>query len=108
MTYYVGSMPFGANDIQHYGVKGMKWGIRKYQNADGTLTAEGRRKYQNKYDRAQARSDAFNDHYALEGGRNEKSTTNQQHTENLTNTTASPRMYDRTFVRHTLYALRSL
>ena len=28
----------------HYGVLGMKWGVRRYQNADGTLTAEGRRR----------------------------------------------------------------
>ena len=26
-------------------VKGMKWGVRRYQNPDGTLTAEGRRRY---------------------------------------------------------------
>lgn len=29
----------------HYGVPGMKWGIRRYQNSDGTLTAEGKKKY---------------------------------------------------------------
>lgn len=32
-----------ANDtIVHYGVKGMKWGIRRYQNPDGTLTEAGK------------------------------------------------------------------
>lgn len=30
--------------IQHYGVLGMKWGIRRYQNADGTLTAAGKKR----------------------------------------------------------------
>lgn len=30
--------------LMHYGVKGMKWGVRRYQNPDGTLTAEGRRR----------------------------------------------------------------
>ena len=31
--------------LAHYGIKGMKWGIRRYQNKDGTLTAEGRKHY---------------------------------------------------------------
>ena len=29
--------------LAHFGVLGQKWGIRKYQNEDGTLTDEGRR-----------------------------------------------------------------
>jgi len=31
--------------LMHYGVKGMQWGVRHYQNPDGTLTPEGRRHY---------------------------------------------------------------
>ena len=31
--------------LAHHGIKGQKWGIRKYQNADGTLTAEGKARY---------------------------------------------------------------
>ena len=29
----------------HHGVKGQKWGIRRFQNSDGTLTAKGRERY---------------------------------------------------------------
>ena len=31
------------NFLMHHGVKGMKWGVRRYQNYDGTLTAAGRK-----------------------------------------------------------------
>lgn len=31
--------------ILHYGIPGMRWGVRRYQNSDGTLTDEGQRKY---------------------------------------------------------------
>lgn len=32
-------------ELFHHGVKGMHWGVRRYQNPDGTLTAEGRKRY---------------------------------------------------------------
>lgn len=32
----------------HYGIKGMKWGVRRYQNPDGSLTAEGIQRYGSK------------------------------------------------------------
>lgn len=31
--------------LQHYGVKGQKWGMRRYRNEDGSLTSEGRDHY---------------------------------------------------------------
>ena len=33
------------NSLEHHGILGMRWGIRRYQNPDGTLTAEGRERY---------------------------------------------------------------
>ena len=35
--------------LAHYGVLGMKWGVRNYQNKDGSLTSAGKRKYSDKY-----------------------------------------------------------
>lgn len=31
--------------LEHHGIKGQKWGIRRYQNPDGTLTEEGKKRY---------------------------------------------------------------
>lgn len=34
-----------SNELMHYGIIGMKWGIRRYQNEDGTLTSAGKQRY---------------------------------------------------------------
>lgn len=34
-----------ANEIYHHGILGMKWGRRRFQNSDGTLTSEGKKRY---------------------------------------------------------------
>lgn len=32
-------------ELYHHGILGQKWGVRRYQNADGSLTAAGKKKY---------------------------------------------------------------
>ena len=35
---------YDNDELYHFGVKGMKWGIRRYQNSDGTLTSDGKKR----------------------------------------------------------------
>lgn len=37
--------PYYSNELYHYGTKGQRWGLRRYQNKDGSLTAAGRARY---------------------------------------------------------------
>ncbi len=46
------------DELYHYGRKGMKWGVRRYQNKDGSLTDAGKRRY------AQDKADQNNDKLA--------------------------------------------
>lgn len=40
------------NELYHWGKKGMKWGVRRYQNKDGTLTELGKKRYYKEADKA--------------------------------------------------------
>lgn len=46
MKYYGVVWSYGNDDqLEHFGIKGMRWGIRRYQNEDGTLTELGKKRY---------------------------------------------------------------
>jgi hypothetical protein len=34
------------NELYHHGIKGQRWGVRRYRNKDGSLTEEGKKHYQ--------------------------------------------------------------
>lgn len=34
-----------SDELRHWGIKGQKWGVRRYQNADGSLTTAGKKRY---------------------------------------------------------------
>lgn len=40
-------MHYSTDELYHHGIKGQKWGVRRYQNPDGTLTTEGKARYLN-------------------------------------------------------------
>ena len=47
----------GYGELYHHGIKGQKWGVRRYQNEDGTLTEEGKERY----GRQEAKKDRYNE-----------------------------------------------
>ena len=36
--------------LKHHGIKGQKWGVRRFQNEDGTRTAAGKKRYSDQKD----------------------------------------------------------
>lgn len=56
------------NELYHWGIKGMKWGIRRYQNKDGSLTLAGKKRIQEKVN--QSASELYNGHEKVISAKN--------------------------------------
>lgn len=57
------------SELYHWGIKGMKWGVRRYQNSDGSYTTAGKK-------RRKSRTDGWSDD-AKEAGQLKKKKLNQ-------------------------------
>lgn len=52
-------------ELYHWGIKGMKWGIRRFQNKDGSLTPAGRKRYSDGSDGSSGQSKTANKHKSV-------------------------------------------
>lgn len=55
--YFTPSSVDEDNYLEHHGVLGMKWGVRRFQNADGTLTEKGKARVSKEYKKAAIKGD---------------------------------------------------
>lgn len=54
---------YADESLAHHGIKGQKWGVRRYQNPDGSLTDEGRKRYGKSLERKREKAEIKRDIY---------------------------------------------
>lgn len=64
----VSELYHSEDELRHYGIPGMKWGIRRYQNEDGSLTSRGKKRYGDSDSKLETYVDS--DGYAITPGGN--------------------------------------
>lgn len=57
-----------SNFLSHHGVLGQKWGVRRYQNEDGSLTPEGEKRYGEVVKKAKETSNLIDDWQITDAG----------------------------------------
>ena len=50
---------YNTNELYHHGIKGQKWGVRRYQNYDGSYTKAGMKRYNSALDKYNSRKEQF-------------------------------------------------
>ena len=69
-SYYAGIMNSKySRELQHHGIVGQKWGVRRFQNADGTLTPAGKERYYNSISEKDRKNFLKENYGYLEGDR---------------------------------------
>lgn len=55
-TYYVAGVPY-SSELYHHGIKGQRWGIRRFQNPDRSLTPAGKERYRRLSNKLQSKEE---------------------------------------------------
>lgn len=91
------------NSLAHYGIRGMKWGVRQFQNSDGSYTSTGKKRKQKEsvhedYANAHSKKSVKSMSNAELKARNNRLQMEQQYA-NLTRTTSKGKKTVQTFIK---------